>query len=463
MTQQRYSQKLIEKQAELEKLQQACKAAKKQAQTDAPAPEDGNLHWRSDVATAREPVQPGGSPFGPTIGTAALQTTGHTSCPTEAGSTAVPSPSPNEWETTNGQNNLTATRQRDGVAQDNRPEMVGSGWMADAFADYQQPAPASPPIQPQTAVTVDKPAYVRTYGRMAAEAQKLRHELDFRLWLLIRWLSVEHGDPAQRNSVSIELVRDNFADDGRHAFTTWPNLRKQINRAIERGYLWYSKDRTRLYYRSEARVAGEVLGLPRLDDTAVHVPIEALTRPYVKTRAIFLDIFHSGRGDGFTAPLSRRAIYEDTGRTKHTQLKYEDMTRIRKRAAHDFVEDYTPTRAKQLYEKWQQGGGIGRCPLPVYDEATHKKFIGFQNPNQYAGSFRTARNSRKRFNRRLSHLRINGLAGSCGLDVRSKLYYEAGAELPENDERLMKQRLAGYERAVYRRVYGLYGRVETSC
>ena len=193
---------------------------------------------------------------------------------------------------------------------------------------WQKQAIAERPLPPK------QPRDIRIFGRMMTRAQKLRQELPFRLWAAIRYL-----DEPGRGSVATAEIRETFSGNGLHTFTSWPNFRKQINRAIYSGYLHYSKDGQRLFYTSEKRVALEVLGLDAVGGWALTFTIEEWTSGnFVSNRARFYAGLHGSRGDGFNRPISRQSINQETGRGKRTQRKYERLAEVQTSRNYEYVE-----------------------------------------------------------------------------------------------------------------------------
>lgn len=311
MSQQQHTPELIEANKKALARRQQLNAAKKQATTGA-RPMVGNLQ-RPDSKTACELVQPGGSPSGPTIGTA-VHATRQTSCPTKVGSTAVPSPSPtgSEWETPNGQNNLTAIRQRDGVVLDNRPKMVGSGWMADAFADYQHPAPASPPIQPQTAVTVDYSTHTAVVPcKLLNELTRANMAGPGRLFVLARAMAPEAA------YIGLQRLQET-------AVTMWNRSQYYEWLSDGDGRLWDIGTDGRMWIYGPARIA-QAMGFGRYDRKRMELkPADVATAKQFKQASYNAAILRLGK----TRTASQATIKEMTGLSPRTQCYYSKEMRI---------------------------------------------------------------------------------------------------------------------------------------
>ena len=273
-------------------------------------------------------------------------------------------------------------------------------WRAAAIAELKEQREQSKPAR-----------QIKLFGRMMTRAQLLRHELSLRFWAGVRYIA--NGE----NNVSLATIRATFSDNGRYAFTSWPNLRKQINKAIERGYMHYSKDKTRLYFASERRVALQVLGLPAVGGWALSISIEELTGDFVNNRALFYSAFHGSRGDGFNNPISRQSIKRETGRGKRTQRKYEKLAKV--------------TTARN----WEY---VGQGILEKIERVKPKKVNGEHMlvsdlPNSYAANLATVKRGRRWLNWRITYLckkfSDNGHypsvipMGSCDDKVKQKRYF----------------------------------------
>ena len=308
------------------------------------------------------------------------------------------------------------------------------------FGDYlpvePEPAPTPAPTpEPQEI----KP--LKLFGRMGTRAQRLRHELSFRLWAVVRWLA--DGE----NHVPVNLVLETFSDNGRYAFTTRPNLRKQINKAIERGYMEYSADGDKIFFTSETRVALEVLGMSAVRGWAVSLSIEQLRQDFNNNRDLFRKMFHASRGDGFNNPISRQSIQEETGRGKRTQKSYEKRAKI------------------QVIEQYEYVRGCGRRkpkPEPGYKRIWDGEqwIIGEQLPNKYSANLKTAKRSRRWLNQRITNLckksSDNGqfspviVMGACDTEIKQRRYFKRYPKDSANTERFYQ--LPGSNR-YWKRVY----------
>ena len=311
------------------------------------------------------------------------------------------------YELQKAQSELKKRRQSIGVDVALSTEIIqqdNTSWISDLA---QPTAPQKP--QKETAAP-----QIRLFGRMMTRSQLLRHELSFRLWAAIRWLA------AGENHVSTMQIRQEFSDNGQYAFTSWPNLRKQINRAIDRGYLHYSKDKEQIYFTSESRVALEVLGLAGVGGWALNVSIEELKGDFMNNRSLFYASFHGSRGDGFSQPISRQSIQGETGRGKRTQRKYEKRAGVKTSRNFEYV-----------------GRGTNKLPLPdtglLLIGSGKDRMLVKQLPNSFSANLQTVKRGRRWLNQRITNLckksSDNGqyppviVMGSCGTEIKQKRYF----------------------------------------
>jgi hypothetical protein len=289
--------------------------------------------------------------------------------------------------------------------------MPGTSAANDTAVDAAQDAQDAQDTPQADDTAVQGEIDLKLFGAMMAAAHRLGlpYVKSFRLWVLIRWLGLQ---TKSRNSVAKNDLRAMFADNGEYAFTSWANLRKQINAAVKHGFLQKSKCGERIYFASERRVAVQVLGMEGVGRWAVRVPLTELTADITAVRALFYDAFHSSRGDGFNKPISRQSIQEATGLDKRTQKKYEAQRGIEKREQLAYVGRYSKKRyaiTKQAERDRQKYNDENVKPTRVARAGTNRrgypeKTIVEQLPNTYQGTLPTVARSRRYLNQRMAHL-----------------------------------------------------------
>ena len=217
--------------------------------------------------------------------------------------------------------------------------------------------------------------------------QERRQERIGQLWLLMR-----HLDEPGSGRLSYDAIYETN-------YTSRANLRRVIRAGIAAGYFW--RDGERLAYASEARICA-MLGIERVKGWAVLIPLAQLHEPnIVNLRALFLDAYHSGRGDGFANPIARGGwrrnvgIKRSTGRTRPTQRRYERRRGIGVRANFEDLGEYTPDNLDQ-----QLKDGYPAFVMKMKGGARIVQRLS----NAYAGTLQTVKRGRRWLNQRITQL-----------------------------------------------------------
>jgi hypothetical protein len=265
---------------------------------------------------------------------------------------------------------------------------------------------------------------IRVFGHILDCLHRAGLDGPGRVWLLLR-----HLDPKGEGRVSLPQLRQALTEEGSSLkCLSWKRLRQLL--AEGQGKLWardtnsFDKLRTTqgwVYYFGEARIA-RLMNLKAIRGWAVEIPVTQLLGSIQEIRALFHDAFHSGRGDGFREPITRRVMESRGGGDGRTQRSYEKKRGITKRANFASLGRYTKA-------KWQQAQGdcpeFGRIGGPAFTYVDYKGVLG-TNPrkeyrakkqqhweniyimrqlgNSYAGSLPTVKRGRKWTNRKLKHL-----------------------------------------------------------
>ena len=156
-------------------------------------------------------------------------------------------------------------------------------------------------------------------GIMWVRADKLGLVLPLRLWSLARYL-----DRSGSGVVFASKLREACTKGGIVAYGNRKAINKYIRLCFQYGFFRaYSPDKTKIYISSEARLCLRVLGLDKVRNHAVQVPVKRLLANVVALRALAHNAFFGGRVEGYSKLISRLALKDETGRDKRTQRKYE--------------------------------------------------------------------------------------------------------------------------------------------
>ncbi|HFQ92394.1 MAG TPA: hypothetical protein ENK32_00160 [Anaerolineae bacterium] len=227
-----------------------------------------------------------------------------------------------------------------------------------------------------------------------------------RIWLLLR-----HLDEAGRGWIEVDAAREQLTRKGSPwRVCGWRQLRNLLNAG--ENIFWTRRD-GRIWLKSTTKAA-QALGVTRLQNRPVALPVTALLGTIGETRAHLYASFHSGRAD---APISRAALEEISGMQRRTQRRYEQTARGRKRR--NFAIGGPAAGESGEERAWRQGNAAFQ--LKDYQGkqgAAGKTYLAWQLPNSYAGPHAVAAKGRqKRINRELTDLFMQGMTGN-GQDFR---------------------------------------------
>lgn len=264
--------------------------------------------------------------------------------------------------------------------------------------------PSDPPPPPPSEST--RPTHLRVYPDIALGILQQQQTASGRIWLLLRVV-----DTSGRGWLAEEDVR--------HALTSkraplkvcsWRYLRLLL--AQGNGLFWERRN-GRLWLRSRAKVAA-ALGIQRLQQKPVALPVSVLTARIGTLRAHLYATFHSSRADASqaTAPISRAALTEITSVAPRIQRRYEKRARVRQQRNFAVGEIETAVSREKL--AWQHGHAL----FTLVDHQGQRgrpgrPYLAWQLPNSYVGPHvRQAAGQRKRLNRQLTDLWKNGSTGN---------------------------------------------------
>lgn len=252
-----------------------------------------------------------------------------------------------------------------------------------------------------------------------------------RVWLLLR-----HLDKKGEGRVSVELIRSTLK------FCSWRRIRQILREGV--GTFFHETTQTDyVYLCSEARVLKE-LEVTAVAGWAVRLPVAELTKSIQHVRALFHDAFHSGRGDGFSKPITRGIMEMRGGMEAQTQRGYEQLRGMGKRAEYAIVADYSPEEWKRLkYEPYHEIDRRGGPPFTFVDfkghlggdkcgrDHYHRIYIMRRLGNAYSGTLPTVKRGRKWTNNKLSNLCNSGKARG---NRFSKLFFHSEEAVSKTDE-----------------------------
>ncbi len=222
-----------------------------------------------------------------------------------------------------------------------------------------------------------------------------------RIWLLLR-----HLDGNGRGWIEIDAAREQLTRKGSPwRVCGWRQLRNLLNAGEDE--FWVRRD-GRIWLKSTVKAA-QALGVTRLQNRPVALPVSALLGKIGEVRAHLYASFHSGRAD---APISRAALEESSGVHRRTQRRYEKTARVRRRR--NFAIGGPATGENGEEQAWRQGNAAFQ--LKDYQGkqgAAGKTYLAWQLPNSYAGPHAVAAKGRqKRINRELTDLFMQGMTGN---------------------------------------------------
>ena len=234
----------------------------------------------------------------------------------------------------------------------------------------------------------------------------------------------------------------------------WRRLRQILGQG--KGVFWDRDEKGRLWIFGAARVAAN-LGVERLQNRPIQLPVTALAGTMGQVRALFYAAFHAGRPEG--QPISRATIAHVTGVPARTQFQYEETTGIVRRRnftvtvgwGGDSAENAAYAHGNAVFQFIDHRGRHGKCG---------KRYVARQLPNSYTTTLQTCTRGRQRkVNARLADLVTRG-AGERPQKVFAKLFYRSGNAvarvLPDTHHR---QRLFWLQPADSTQAFGMWHRV----
>lgn len=310
---------------------------------------------------------------------------------------------------------------------------------------------------------------IKIFGHVLDAIHRAGRDGCGRVWLLVR-----HLDERGEGRVQLGMLRHEISDPAGLVRCLSKKRLQQILKVGE-GLFWHrSADGRHLYYHSEARVAA-ALGIRSIQGQAVKLPVAKLVQKIRLVRATFYNAFHSGRGDGYNNPITRRVMQSRGMKEKRTQRKYEASEGIVIRSEFAVVEQYS----KGAWERaqFQDGdedlrskvggpafryvdykGVLGknakRFNRPAHQRHWHNIYIVRQVGNAYAGTLESPKRGRGWTNQKISHLcqSMPDITGSADIDGSDEAPKEWGGKFYYEDSKQVKkaiQREGGAARPLY--------------
>lgn len=274
---------------------------------------------------------------------------------------------------------------------------------------------------------------VKAYPTILNAILKQEQAAAGRVWLLCRYL-----DSDGRGWLPVEALRHALtrrkAEGGRwkaensscilhpSSFPVlgWRRLRQILGQG--KGIFWERDDAGRLWVFGAARVAA-TLGVARLQNRPILLPIAELTGTMGQVRALFYAAFHAGRPEG--QPISRATITAVTGVPARTQFHYEETARIRRQR--NFTIGAGWGRASAENDAYQHGNAVFQF---IDYRGRHGKcgqtYAARQLPNSYTSTLQACTRGRQRkVNARLADLVTWG-AGERPKTVFTRRFWRSG-------------------------------------
>jgi len=272
-------------------------------------------------------------------------------------------------------------------------------------------APVPPDLETQPAQTSsERPsptAVFKLYPDLALTMLRQNQTAAGRVWLLLRvldeqgkgWIDEQGGRQALTGRQSPWRV------------CGWRQLRNLLRQGD--GIFW-QRSNGRIWLASLAKAAA-ALGVERLTQQPVAVPVAVLIQGLGVTRAHLYASFHSSRqqsGNGRPKPISRAALNDLCAVTPKTQRAYERQARVK--TQQNLAVGQLATSEKKQEAAWNKGSASfefvdhnGRQGKPG------AAYVAWQLPNSYRGPHpKMARGRQKRINRELTDLFMQGMTGN---------------------------------------------------
>ncbi len=279
-----------------------------------------------------------------------------------------------------------------------------------------------------------------------------------RVWLLLRRI-----DEAGRGVVAVDAARAALCRKGSSLrLCGWRRLRQLL--AEGEGQYWTRDSRGRLWLHGPARVAA-ALGVARLANRPVDVPVAALLGGIGDARAHLYATFHSGRAKENTRyeirdtngenahsylvsrisylgpPIARDTLADLAGVSPRSQAAYERRAGIEARSNIALGERVAAGGAispREQERAWTHGRALFR--FKDYRGKQGKPgatYLAWRLPNGYGpgrGHQQRPKGRQKRINRRLADLFTKGMTGNSEARIERRFFPTAAGAM-RNDER----------------------------
>ncbi|MCO5185414.1 MAG: hypothetical protein M9965_15945 [Anaerolineae bacterium] len=273
------------------------------------------------------------------------------------------------------------------------------------------------------------PTTIKAYPTLLNAILKNEQVAVGRVWLLCRYLDRDGRGWIAMDAIQRAFVKKEAHHKGRVKGQSDPLSvalfgRRRLRQILGQGksVFWDRDDQGRLWIFGAARVAAN-LGIARLQNRAVMLPLAGLTGSIGQARALFYAAFHAGRPAG--QPVSRAAIEQVTGVPARTQAHYEQQAGIgRKRNftigagwGSDSAENDAYAHGNAVFHFVDHRGRHGKCG---------QHYAARQLPNSYTTKLQTcARGRQRKINTRLADLVTRGAGERPETDF-ARLYYRDG-------------------------------------
>jgi hypothetical protein len=306
------------------------------------------------------------------------------------------------------------------------------GWGSEALTavlrrqhqEYPHPVDALSEVIPEPVSETETETAVSTTGGTGSDTNlaliklypdiglgMLRQEMEAagRLWLMLH-----HLDPQGSGVIRVDLLLAHLTNKSSDLYLCG---RRQLRNLLRTGEgVYWTRDKTRVWLRSTARVAA-ALGVERLTGRPVALRVAALRDGIGTFRAHLYAAFHSGRAREEMAagmPVARETLANLSGVGASSQRAYE--ARLGVQAQTNFAIGEARTEAEQEEQAWRHG----RALFDLHDHKGEqgragKTYLAWQLPNSYTGQHpQRPKGRQKRINRQLQDLVTQGMPGNDG-------------------------------------------------
>jgi hypothetical protein len=266
------------------------------------------------------------------------------------------------------------------------------------------PITAEPVMEEQRPLS--PPTASKLYPDLALAMLRENQSAPGRVWLLLR--AADAAGSGWIDELAARRLLTAKQSDQR--ICGWRQLRNLFHQGD--GFFWQWQN-GRLWLASVAKVAA-ALGVARLNQRPVSLPLIHLTQSMSQVRAHFYASFHSSRARSVqpAAPISRAALSNLAQVSAHTQRAYEKRAGVRTQTNFAIGGAISPESKEEA--GWRRGTalflltdheGVRGQPGAVY--------LAWQMPNSYCGPHRVAaRGRQKRINQELADLLHDGMTGN---------------------------------------------------